>query len=431
MWPLTTLPRLCSTIGAFAFLLCAFPPPAQSEPISAYTRSHNVSRQAANAIAAGSSHTCVRVEDGSVRCWGQNSAGQLGDGTTESRPSPTPVQRLANVNLTGVVTLTAGLDHTCALKSTGRVVCWGDNSSGQLGLGDSAITRRVRATTEITLDAVVAIAAGGFHTCALRVNGRVSCWGDNVSGQVGDNSNVRRFAPVPVVTGIANFPLENVRSIIAGFAHTCALLATGNVLCWGNNDNGQLGTGDTGSRRRAVVVSGGVNNSRFTALAAGHSHTCALRTRGELRCWGNNDNGQLGDNTFATALVPTVVTGVNSDVVGVSAGLLHTCAVASTGRIRCWGFNGFRQLGDTTTQDRPLPTDVALDPFRRHFTGVAAGELHTCGLTVFHTVVCWGDNSFGQLGQGTLVGPGNPVSVPVSSDIGATAIAAGAGHACA
>jgi alpha-tubulin suppressor-like RCC1 family protein len=422
-------PGKIASLLLFSLCLCWSALTAHAEVASIYARSHNVSRTAANAIASGSGHSCMRFEDGTLRCWGQNEAGQLGDGTTTNRPSPVPVERFANINLTGVVTVVAGLDHTCALKATGRVVCWGDNSQGQLGLGDPTITRRLRASNEVDLDNVIAIAAGGLHTCAIRADSFVFCWGNNDAGQVGDNSLTTRFAPTQVIQP-GNFALTSMKSIVAGFAHTCALGERGSVRCWGDNSRGQLGTNDTTNRRVATNVSG-TRNSRVTALAAGHSHTCALRTRGELVCWGNNDDGQLGDNSRDQRLVPTVVAGTNTDVVGISAGLVHTCAVASTGRIRCWGFNGFQQLGDGTTDDRLIPTDVMPDPFQRNFIGVASGEIHTCGLTVFHIVVCWGDNSLGQLGQGTFTGPGNPVTVPIGSNIGAIAIGAGGQHTCA
>jgi alpha-tubulin suppressor-like RCC1 family protein len=194
-------------------------------------------------IAAGEFHTCTLSEDGSVRCWGDNRRGQLGDGTRTFRPSP------VLVSVTGVSAITAGYYHTCALLSTGAVRCWGENTTGQVG--DGTTTDRPNPVMPAGLDRdVAAIDAGGLHTCALLTSGAALCWGDNRSGQLGDGTSAIRTAPT-TVSGLS----RGVAQISGGDSHSCALLAAGSVRCWGANRDGQLGDGTLEARVEPVVVS--------------------------------------------------------------------------------------------------------------------------------------------------------------------------------
>src|SRR4249919_3497072 len=222
----------CAPVATvFALLaLIAFAAPARAE---------------SSLIATGSYHTCARAANGTVRCWGDNSSAELGVGTTAQRPAPVQVSGLGG----GIQAVAAKGLYTCALTATGTVRCWGDNSHGQLGDG-TTIQRRSPVTVS-GLSGVRAIAAANLHTCALTAAGAVLCWGDNSRGQLGDGTTTQRLTPVPVA-GLGS----GVRAISAGGDHSCAVTTAGAVFCWGDNIAGQLGDGTRAQRNTPVAVSG-------------------------------------------------------------------------------------------------------------------------------------------------------------------------------
>ncbi|MDW8351739.1 MAG: RCC1 repeat-containing protein, partial [Anaerolineae bacterium] len=368
------------------------------------------------AIAAGFYHTCARTSSGGVKCWGANWYGQLGDGTTTDRLTPTDVSGLSS----GVSAIAVGGLHTCALISSGWVKCWGRNAFGQLGNG-TTVNRFTPWDVSGLSSGVSAIAAGNYHTCALTSGGGVKCWGDNFYGQLGDGTTTDRSTPADV-SGLSS----GVTAIAAGGYHTCALTSGGGVKCWGSNDYGQLGDGTTAYRTTPVNVSG--LSSGVSAIAAGNYHTCALTSGGGVKCWGLNISGRLGDGTTADRLTPTDVFGLSSGVSAIAVGGSHTCALTSGGGVKCWGWNLYGQLGDGTVTNSSTPVDVS-----GLFSGVsaiAAGGYHTCARTGSGGVKCWGDNFYGQLGDGTVTNSSTPVDVYGLSGwmIG---IAAGGAHTCA
>ncbi len=294
-------------------------------------------------------HTCARLGDGSVRCWGYNSRGQLGDGTMTNRPNPTLVP-----GLTGVIELAAGY-HTCARLGDGSVRCWGNNQWGQLG--DGTTTNRPNPTLVPGLTGVIELTPGNVHTCARLGDGSVRCWGNNQWGQLGDGTTTNRPNPtlVPGLTGVVE--------LAAVGSHTCARLGDGSVRCWGNNSYGQLGDGTTTNRPNPTLVPG---LTGVVELAAGNYHTCARLGDGSVRCWGNNSYGQLGDGTTTNRPSPTLVPGLTG-VIELTPGNVHTCARLGDDSVRCWGNNPYGQLGDGTTTNRPSPTLVPKQDLRSSF----------------------------------------------------------------
>ncbi len=372
--------------------------------------------QTVNTISAGASHSCAVTTDGGVKCWGYNSIGQLGDGTNTTRIIPIDVLGLSS----DVMAITVGLSHTCALTTGGGVKCWGSNSKGQLGDGSTTSSFTPVNVSGLS-SGVMAIAAGGSHTCALTTGGGVKCWGNNEFGQLGDGTTIKSSTPVDV-NGLTNV----VVAITAGDSHTCALTTGGGVKCWGNNVDGRLGDGTTTNRYTPVDVSGlssGVSN-----IAAGSYHTCGLTSGGGMKCWGNNEYGQLGDGTTIARTEPVEVSGLSSGVSDISTGLYHTCAVTTEGGAKCWGYNEASQLGDGTTIDRNTPVQV--NGLTNGVSVITAGGLHTCALTSEGGVKCWGYNFYGQLGDGTPITRATPVDVSELSS-GIINIALGSYHTCA
>ena len=298
------------------------------------------------AISAGGSHTCALTAAGGAKCWGDGRDGALGDSGILTSKLPVDVTGLTG----GVAAISAGDAHTCALTTSGGAKCWGDNSEGQLGNGTTTSSSTPVDVTGLT-SGVAAISAGEVDTCALTTAGGVKCWGYNRYGQLGDGTTTSRSTPVDVVGLTAG-----VSAISTVGLHTCALTDTGGAKCWGHNDSGELGDGTTTDSVIPVDVTG--LSSGVSAISDGYDHTCALVTAGDLMCWGNNDLGQLGDGTTHSSATPVTISRTKGKLASVSAGYGHTCGVTVSGLVRCWGGNNSGQLGVGTTANSLLPADV-------------------------------------------------------------------------
>ncbi|MBL8684691.1 MAG: hypothetical protein JNK05_36280 [Myxococcales bacterium] len=360
-------------------------------------------------VSAGRAHTCASNSDGGIYCWGANGNGELGDGTTTPRLAPVAV-----LGASGALQLSAG-GHTCIQRSNRHILCWGANGRGQLG--DGTTVDRGRAGPIRGLEDAVEIAAGGRHTCARRAYGRLLCWGDNFDGQAGpvapgspSNAASELYEPVDVV------------EVSAGYEHTCARRAVGQIDCWGDNEFGQLGRGHTRSERWVLPVPGVAD---AVEVRAGFKFTCARRASGRLLCWGTGAFGQLGDGRSIDCADPVEVATV-TDAVEVRVGGTHACARLSGGEVVCWGRNNRGQLGDGTTIDRATPVRVAA---LNDVIELNLGASHSCARRVNGQVFCWGNSSNGQLGVGARTDQLRPVFVPALSD--AAELGLGPVYSCA
>jgi alpha-tubulin suppressor-like RCC1 family protein len=322
------------------------------------------------------------------------------------------------------VQVAGGGGFSCALSYGFEVLCWGENSRGQLGDGSGA--DRTFAVPVHLGEPADFVVTGQFHACAHTISDAVKCWGWNLYGQIGDGTSTNRFSPVHVGG------LTNVAWLTAGSNHTCAVMTGGGVKCWGHNSSGQLGDGSTTDRSTPVNVLG--LGGGVSAVEGGALHTCATMWGGGVKCWGDNSRGQIGDGTTINRTTPVSVSGLTGDILATAAGGLHTCAIPLGGPPRCWGWNAYGQLGDGTTLDRTTP--VAVSGLPAGATDITAGFNHNCALTPNSGISCWGVNTYGQLGDGSTADRHAPVAVcadpPCSSPImGIFDADAGGDHTCA
>jgi alpha-tubulin suppressor-like RCC1 family protein len=353
---------------------------------------------ASETISAGSQHTCALV-GGGVRCWGFNSSGQLGDGTTTERQSPTVVR-----DLTDAIQVSAGSTHTCAVRATGRVRCWGSNNRGQLG--DGTRTQRTSPVDVTGLTDAIQVSAGGTHTCATRRDGTVRCWGGNFAGAVLGNGSGDAFSAAPVDV----LELDGVVQVAAGLDYSCAVRSDTTVRCWGTS-RGALGKGadlsDSPLPEPVVDESGeaGTQLSGVTRITAGQFHACALIADGGARCWGLNGDGELGNGSVDPTPAPVPVRDL-SGASWIDAGNNHTCAVVAGGAGRCWGSNQDRTLGNGLGPGAPDVLIPAAVSGLTNATQISAGASHTCSRISDGSARCWGSDLWGQLGNGTGAGSG-------------------------
>lgn len=373
----------------------------------------------ATSVSSGDLHSCA-VSGGGVKCWGRGSSGQLGNGGTLDAPVAVIVS-----GLTGAIEVASGGRHSCARLGNGQVWCWGENSDGQLGNGTFTGSKVPVQTTGIST--ATAISAGAAHTCALLADGTLRCWGANLRGQLGNNTTADSNVPVQV-SGLA----LNATAVAAGGQHTCAVLSDQTARCWGSNASEQLGNASLfpGSFSRTPVVVTGVAGAQD--LTAGSDHACASVTSPgpRVRCWGNNFSGQLGSAwtvisfpfTFETtsneALTVNNITTLPADI---SGGADHTCAAFVDGVVRCWGENFFGQLGNNGSIAGFMPPGAGASATATVFpvlassintaTRVSSGLFHACALASGGRVLCWGLNTYGQLGDGTTSTGFSPVLV--------------------
>ena len=354
--------------------------------------------------------------DGGLWSWGHNNLGQLGDNTTVYKSSP--VQTIAGG--TNWKQVACGVYHTSAIKTDGTLWTWGYNSFGQLGDNTTAW----RSSPVQTISAGTnwkQVACGVYHTSAIKTDGSLWTWGYNPYGQLGDNTTVDKSSPVQTVAGGTNW-----KQVACGYYHTSAIKTDGSLWTWGNNNYGQLGDNTNTAKSSPVqTISAGTN---WKQIACGGYHTTAIKTDGTLWTWGYNSQGQLGDNTTAwrSSPVQTIAGGTNWKQVACGSG--HTSAIKTDGTLWTWGYNGYGQLGDNTIVSKSSPVQTIAGG--TNWKQVACGSNHTSAIKTDGTLWTWGYNYSGQLGDNTQVNKSSPVQT-ISAGTNWKQVACGGEHTSA
>jgi alpha-tubulin suppressor-like RCC1 family protein len=404
MKPPTFFRAALTLLGVAALAACADQP---LDPRAAQPAGPALTVIPTNALAstdAGSTHSCGLTSAGLGWCWGRNNVGQLGDSTAASTTVPVAVFHPSGVTFTQV---SAGAIHTCAITSAGQAYCWGSNGDGRLGDSTTVLPLMPVAVKPLGAIAFTSISAGGSHTCGLNGSGQAYCWGNNSYAQIGDSTKTFAVTPVAVrmPAGVT------FSAIAAGGMHTCALATTGQAYCWGYGGDGAVGNNSSLGSRIPVAVQqpAGVT---FTSIATEYNHSCGLTSAGQAYCWGYNFYGQLGDSTTVSPRkVPVaVVQPAGVTFSQLSIGGSHTCGVTSGGQAYCWGRNTQGQFGDGTLTGALTPTAVS-QPVGVSYGLVTTGSEQTCGLDGVGQAWCSGRNDFSQLGDGSTTRRTSPVAV--------------------
>ena len=347
-------------------------------------------------LSAGGGSTCAILDNASLQCWGSNAASKLGSGGGGS----TPTELDLGTGRTAVSSA-IGFYTSCSILDDGSVKCWGQANGGSSGSTISIGTGRV----------AVAVAVGFDHACAILDDASLICWGGNSAGQLGDGTTTDSSTPASVALGAG----RTAAAIAAGQAHTCAILDNASLMCWGSNSHGQLGDGTTTDSSSPASVD--VGSGRYAvALSGGRYHSCAILDDGSVKCWGYNGYGNLGIGSGSSTSSPSsnVDLGTGRTAVSIATGHYHTCVVLDDASLKCWGYGSNGELGDGSTSGSNTPVSVTFE-LGRSVLAIAHGSAHTCAMLDNMSVQCWGSNSAGQLGDGTTTDSTTPTYVSLAS----------------
>lgn len=388
------------------------------------------------AIAVGRRHVCGLLEDNTVKCWGSNDVGEIGDGTTTDRHTAVAAIGIAAGQ---AAFIGAGEYHSCMIDFKGLPWCWGENTFGAFGDGNTADSSTPLATTGLSAarTGIKQVVMGEDEACALSKAGTVKCWGENPYSELGDGTTTQRLKAVYVHTSNSDSsPLSNIDQIAVGRDHACSLSAANAVQCWGRNSAGQIGDSSTTTRATPVAITALQDSQTAVKIATGESFSCALTSAKNVQCWGDNSDGQLGNNNFPTTstsagyVLDTDGVGNLAGLIDVAAGWDHACALSNAGKVYCWGDNDNGQLGnDDKPNDTQLPVEVlnlgSLTP-----TKIYAYNQNSCVLLAGGQFQCWGNNSNSQIGDGGTTDAEVPTS-PSNITLGVAELGVGGVMTCA
>jgi alpha-tubulin suppressor-like RCC1 family protein len=354
-------------------------------------------------VDSGEEHSCAILADGSLKCWGSGGSGRLGDGSTTSRSRPNAVQLDSDTQIKQV---SAGGSHTCAVTTEARVLCWGEEDTEQLGLGET-FGQDQKAPAEVMLSwnqNAVMVKAGYRHTCMLDDSGSIWCWGYNHNGELGQGSTnpTRSAKPLHVDLPLGRFATSI--DIPDSGSHSCALLDDGTVWCWGRNNYGNFGLGSTSQSDETRPVQVHLpSQKKAVMVAVSYKNGCALMTDNTLWCWGENGNGAVGDGTWSDTGTPVEVnvgfyTPIVSMSIGDYNGAASVCTHHEDGTLNCWGENSQGQVGDGNNIDRNTPVQIQMDG-GHDATSISVGASFACATTSDGWIQCWGDGGSYKLGD--------------------------------
>jgi len=365
-------------------------------------------------VLLGGYHSCsITDQNGDLKCWGRNFHGQVGNGRNIDVYTPT------SVSLSGgshIIRIALGYSSSCAIDALNVLQCWGDNFYGQLGLGDTSDCNAPKIVTVGTAsNQIVEVALGDSHTCAIDASNGLYCWGSNSEGQLGIGSFTGSSPnPTPILVSLGGGASYAVHLALGG-SHTCVIDNTNDLWCFGGNSWGQLGLGDNTWHNTPTIVpslSPITGSSSFAVqIACGADHTCVVDNFNNLKCWGWNRFGQLGDGTTTDRPTPTTISlGTDSSYAKqIALGPYQTCAIDTSNQVKCWGWNNYGQLGDDSRINRYTPTIISLGA--SFAVQISLGLWHTCAYDNLGFLKCWGWNIAGQLGDGTRTNRLTPVTV--------------------
>jgi len=398
----------------------------------------NITEPVIPMVATSFGSTCALSSAGHVYCWGNNSSGQLGNNSTTNSTTPVEVLGVGGSGfLSGIVSIAGSSEslHFCAVNSSGNAYCWGRNANGELG--NAQTTTSQNTPVEVlgpgsigVLSNITSLSVGTYHTCAAVSSGSAYCWGDGSFGKLGDVSGADAFVPSPVAGAGGSGSLSGVKSVSAGGASSCAVTSSGNVYCWGDNNEGSLGNNTTTNSNTPVEVADATGESFLTGITSisvsDNYGACAVSSTGNVYCWGDNSFGQLTATGVGDSLIPIEVAGIGgvgklAGISAVSYAADEVCVNSTSGGALCWGNGAYGSVGNgsvmTEVQD---PTDVlnstgsvALPTVASVSVGIdQLGGGYACAASAGN-VYCWGANNYGQLGQGGTSSANNPLPLEV------------------
>jgi alpha-tubulin suppressor-like RCC1 family protein len=388
---------------------------------------------AAVSVSAGGSHSCV-LESGKAYCWGSDANGELGDGTTADSSAPVAVDTSGALAGKTLIQISAGGAVTCALDSAGAAYCWGFNGNSELGDGttaDSSVPVAVDTSGALAGKRLTQISTGDTEACAVDSAGAAYCWGDNEWGELGGGIPAHD-SDVPVAVDTSGVLAgKTITQVTAGVLSACALDSAGSAYCWGDNQLGELGNNSTARQYSPVAVyAGGVLAGKtLTQVSAGDLDACAVDSAGAAYCWGDNQWGELGDGTTSDAPQATPVavdTGgrlAGKNLTQITVAGSDTCALDDNGAAYCWGYGPDGVLGDDSAASSSVPVavDVSGALAGKTLTQLSAGDPHVCALDTSGATYCWGDNVSGDLGDGSSTQSNVPMLAGPQPPSGVTA----------